>query len=87
MEKILDKHKIHAQALKYFLAHQTELCAQYNGKELLMQGPAVIAAYPTFQDAVREGRRRFGGGNFSVQKCVPGEDAYTVELGALGLCE
>jgi hypothetical protein len=87
MEKMFDRQKIHAQALNYFLAHQAELCAQYNGKELLMHGPVVVAAYANFQDAVRAGRRQFGGGNFSVQKCIPGEDAYTVELGVLGLCE
>jgi len=79
------KPNIHRLALDYFIKHQKELCKKYNGKELLMRGAKVIGAYNSFHEAAAEGRRLFGSGNFSVQECVPGEDAYTVDIQPLVL--
>lgn len=67
---------IHGEALDYFIEHQDELCEKYNGKRLLMRGASVVGAFDNFEDAVNEGRKLYGIGNFSVQKCIPGEDAY-----------
>ncbi|MDR2592015.1 MAG: hypothetical protein LBC59_04330 [Chitinispirillales bacterium] len=72
------KQNIHESALNYFIEHQEELCEKYNGKELLMCGACVVGAFDTLHEAADEGRKRFGSGNFSVQKCIPGEEAYTV---------
>jgi len=74
----MPKRNIHESALNYFIAHQKELCEKYIGKELLMRGARVVGAFDTLHDAVEEGRRQFGSGNFSVQTCIPGEEAYTV---------
>ncbi|MDR2579008.1 MAG: hypothetical protein LBC70_09440 [Chitinispirillales bacterium] len=74
------KHSIHKVALDYFIEHQEELCERYNGKELLMREASVVGAFDTLHDAMEEGRKLFGSGNFTVQKCIPGEEAYTVDL-------
>ena len=79
------KPNIHRLALDYFIKHQKELCKKYKGKELLMRGAKVIGAYNSFHEAATEGRRLFGSGNFSVQECIPGEDAYTVDIQPLVL--
>jgi len=50
-----------------------------------MRGAKVIGAYNSFHEAATEGRRLFGSGNFSVQECIPGEDAYTVDIQPLVL--
>jgi hypothetical protein len=74
------EQNIHNLALNYFIEHQKELCAKYSGKELLMHGARVVGAFDTLHDAAEEGRRLFGSGNFSVQECIPGEEAYTVYI-------
>ncbi|MCL2282724.1 MAG: hypothetical protein FWC26_05340 [Fibromonadales bacterium] len=79
------KTNIHKLALNYFIKCQKELCKKYNGKELLMHGAKVIGAYDSFHEAAANGRRLFGSGNFSVQECIPGEEAYTVDIQPLVL--
>jgi len=79
------KQNIHESALNYFIEHQEELCEKYNGKELLMRGASVVGAFDTLHDAAEEGRKLFGSGNFSVQKCISGEEAYTVYIQPLVL--
>jgi len=74
------KRDIHEIALDYFIEHQKELCEKYNGKELLMRGAEVVGAFDTFSDALDEGNSLFGPGNFSVQECIPGEEAYMTYL-------
>lgn len=68
---------IHDIALDYFIEHQNELVEKYNGKCLLMRGAEVVGAFDSMLDADLEGIRLFGDGNFSLQNCVPGEEAYT----------
>jgi hypothetical protein len=80
MEAFMAKQNIHKLALNYFIKHQKELCKKYKGKELLMRGAKVIDAYDTFHEAAAAGRKLFGSGNFSVQECIPGDDAYTVDI-------
>lgn len=70
--------QIHKEALNYFKEHQAELCEKYNGKRLLMHGASVVGAFENFEDALDEGCKRYGMGNFSVQKCIPGPEAYTI---------
>jgi len=78
--KTVVKQNIHESALNYFIEHQEELCEKYNGKELLMRGAHIVGAFDTLHEAAEEGRKLFGAKNFSVQKCIPGEEAYTVYI-------
>lgn len=68
---------IHDIALEYFIAHQKELVDKYNGKCLLMRGEKVVGAFDTMNEADLEGIRQFGDGNFSLQNCIPGKEAYS----------
>jgi len=66
MERKISKQKI---ALNYFIKHQKELCKQFFGKELLLSGRKIIAAFDSLGD-----------GNYSVYKCLPGESAYSIKI-------
>ena len=76
---------IHKKALDFFIEHQEEFVEKYNGKELLLHGAELVGAFNSISEAYREGISRFGAGNFSLQKCIPGEDAYTVNVYTFGL--
>lgn len=74
---VVQTKTIHDVALEYFIAHQSELVEKYNGKCLLMRGTEIIGAFDSMNDADLEGIRLFGDGNFSLQNCIPGEEAYS----------
>jgi hypothetical protein len=63
---------------KYYIAHQDELVRQYSGKYLVLTGCAVAAAEESEAAAYELGKERYGLGNFIVQLCTPGVDAYTM---------
>ena len=77
MEKRLSKQKI---ALNYFIKHQKELCKRFFGKELLLSGKKIIAAFDSLGEAVETGEQEFGSGNYSVYKCLPGTSAYSINI-------
>lgn len=62
---------------KYYLAHQDELVAKYNGRFIVIKGEAVVGDYPTELDAIRETQKSHALGTFLVQKCEPGNQGYT----------
>lgn len=74
---VMSTKSIHEIALEYFIAHQSELVEKYNGKCLLLRGAEVVGAFDSMNEADHEGIRLFGDGNFSLQNCVPGNEAYT----------
>ena len=80
-----DTTDIHTLALNYFIAHQDELVEKYCGKELLFHGEELVGAYDSVGEAFDQGCRTFGAGNFSLQTCIPGEEAYTATISTLGL--
>ena len=59
----MPKQKI---ALNYFIKHQKELCKRFLGKELLLSGRKIIAAFDSLGEAVEAGEQKFGDGNYSV---------------------
>lgn len=65
----------------YFVAHQDELVQQYEGKYIVIQGTTVLGAYESEWDAVQETiNQGYELGTFSVQHCIPGEEAYTAVI-------
>ena len=42
-----------------------------------MRGAEIIGAFDSMNDADLEGVRLFGDGNFSLQNCIPVEEAYS----------
>lgn len=67
------------QLFEYYLAHQDELVEKYNGKYLVIAGNDVICPFDSESDgeAYYYGKEHFGLGNFILQLCTPGPDAYT----------
>jgi len=61
----------------YYLSHQTELVAKYNGKFIVIKGTDVIGAYSSEFEAISETRKTHALGTFLVQKCEPGDRGYT----------
>lgn len=66
------------EEFKYYLEHQSELLKKYNGKYLMIIKNQVVGAFNTMSEAYYQGKKQYGLGNFLVQLCTPGEEAYTV---------
>jgi len=67
------------QNFYYYLANQEELVKQYNGKHLVISNKNVCYSSASQSDAMNEGIKRYGLGNFIVQLCTPGEEAYSAK--------
>ena len=65
------------QNFYYYLANQDELVKQYNGKYLVISDKKVVYSSPDDADAFNKGMEIAGLGNFIMQLCTPGEEAYT----------
>jgi len=64
----------------YYLDHQDEMVAKYNGKVLVIKGEEVIGVFDDEVNAVLETAKIHPRGTFLVQRCTPGPDAYTVKF-------
>jgi len=62
---------------KYYLEHQDEFVEQYDGRVLVIKNHKVLGDYDSEFEAVEETSKTEELGTFLVQKCEPGEDAYT----------
>lgn len=63
--------------LRYFQTHQDELVEQYEGKYIVIKNQKVIGVYETTLAAYLETKKEHEEGTFSIQHCIPGEEAYT----------
>ncbi len=61
----------------YYLQHQKELIEKYKGKFIVIKDDAVIGAYESELEAVKETLKQHELGTFLVQKCEPGSESYT----------
>jgi len=73
MSKKLEKE------FQYYLEHQTELVAKYNGRVVVIKGDTVLGVYDDEVQAVIETSKHHARGTFLVQRCTPGQEAYTVK--------
>jgi len=62
---------------KYYIAHQKELVAKYNGKFLVIIGEEVVGNYDSYEEALSESQKKYAIGTFLIQQCLEGEDSYT----------
>lgn len=67
------------QLFNYYLQHQNELVEKYNGKYLIITKDGVVSAWNREDDAAayHDAKDRYGLGNFIMQLCTPGAEAYT----------
>ncbi|MDE7090631.1 MAG: hypothetical protein K2O53_02790 [Bacteroidales bacterium] len=62
---------------KYYLAHQSDLVKQYDGKFLVIIGEEVVGSYDSHEEALWASQRQYELGTFLIQECTEGEGAYT----------
>jgi hypothetical protein len=62
---------------EYYLKHQDELVAKYNGKVIVIKDCKILGSYATELEAIRETTKTHELGTFLVQKCEPGSESYT----------
>jgi len=61
----------------YYLEHQDELVKKYDGKFIVIKDCAVIGAFDSELEAIERTAEQYELGTFLVQKCEPGNQAYT----------
>ena len=62
---------------QYYLDHQDELVAQYNGKFLVIKDLSVAGVFDSQDEAYKNSIGKFEAGTFLIQQCAPGKDNYT----------
>ena len=75
----------HEKALDFFKANQTELVKKYNGKTLVLNGNQILEVSDSCGQAYELAMKKYGEGNFSLQKVRPGKDAFTVSIATPGI--
>lgn len=65
------------EMFQFYLDNQNELVKQYDGKYLVIKDNAVVGVYNTEAEAYFESEEKYGLGNFLIQLCTEGNDAYT----------
>ena len=66
--------------LEWYVQHQSDLVAKYNGKILLIVDQKLIGAFDTMAAAYTEAVKTREPGTFTLQPCAPGEGSYTLTL-------
>lgn len=65
------------ELFNYYLNHQDDLVEEYNGKYIVIVNNEVVNAYDTEIDAYFDAESKYGLGNFLIQYCSKGDEAYT----------
>lgn len=66
--------------LQYFIDNQDELVREYGGRTLVIRDQQVTGVYDSPFAAYLDAQSKYDPGTYMIQKCEPGEDAYTVTL-------
>jgi hypothetical protein len=66
--------------LDWYIEHQNELAAKYNGKVLLIVDQLLVGAFNSMQDAYTAALKKYVPGSFTLQPCSPDPDSYTLML-------
>jgi hypothetical protein len=65
------------EELEYYIQHQDELVARYEGKYLVIKDKKVVGVYDSEIEAYNDAKSKYEAGSFLIQPCVPGADSYT----------
>ncbi|MDD4730199.1 MAG: hypothetical protein PHN55_15790 [Dysgonamonadaceae bacterium] len=65
------------EQFEWYLKNQQDLVNRYNGKILVIKDKEIVGVYDSEDIALFEASKKFGLGNFLIQLCTPGNDAYT----------
>ena len=69
----------------YYLAHQDEMVAQYDGKVIVLKNFEVIGVYDTSLEAFTETVRDHERGTFIIQRVSAGDEAYSMTIHTPGV--
>jgi hypothetical protein len=61
----------------YYVAHQDELVAKYNGRWAVLNNCKVQGDFDTMDEAEKYGFEHFGANQFLVHQVGPGKENYT----------
>ena len=62
---------------KYYLKNQDELLKKFNGRFIVIKDDKILGDYSSEIEALSETRKTHEVGTFLIQKCTPGNNAYT----------
>lgn len=68
------------ELFEYYLSNQSELVSKYNGKYIVITKDGVVGSYDSEAEGYYDGKDKFGLGNFIIQLCSPGDDAYSQQF-------
>ena len=66
-----------SKEFQYYIENQKKLSKKYLGKYLIIKDCKVVEAFDKEIDAYREGREKYGLGNFLLQQCFPDRESIT----------
>lgn len=72
-------HTMIEELFTYYLHNQDELVKKYNGKYIVITKDGVVSSWDKDADtqAYYDAKSKYGLGNFIMQMCTPGKEAYT----------
>ena len=62
---------------RYYLDNQSELVKMYNGRVLVIIGEDIVGDYKNTEEAYLNSKEKYELGTFLIQRCTPGDEAYT----------
>jgi hypothetical protein len=71
--------------LAYYKAHKDEWLKSHRERFVLVKGEELVGTFDTYEQAIREGARRFGLANFLVRRVTEPEEPLSVPALTLGL--
>ena len=70
---------------EFYLAHQDEMVANYDGKVIAIKDGNVLGAFGTYIEAITKVEKDHPLGTFLLQRVSPGEEAYTATVHTPGV--
>lgn len=70
---------------EYYLAHQEELIAQYEGQYIVIKDQKILGHYPSRIAAYKETKKHHALGTFIIQLCAADVDAYSHSFHSLSV--
>lgn len=64
--------------LEWYIAHQQELAAKYNGKTLLIIDQKLVKVFDDIASAYTEAMKDYAPNTFTLQPCSPEPESYTL---------
>lgn len=66
--------------LDWYIEHQQELSAKYNGKILLIVDQKLVEAFDSMEKAYETALKVYAPGTFTLQPCSPDPESFTLTL-------